>query len=175
MKSPQTRCRWSQNAHATCDGDVNQEHNTRSPWTNLTTTTARHTNTFTPDRNQGRCAAKKSGEIRRTRFRGSGGNRQGDSAKDLLTESSSSLDSRTRKEKSNSGAPGQPLPTNSALAVNLRQKLRHSQSTLAIRSGAPTHPRQQLLCSRSTFASNFAALPATSALQDLRQQLRRSR
>ena len=43
------------------------------------------------------------------RFRGSGGNRQGDSVKDLLTESSSSLDSRTREEKkSNSGAPGQP-------------------------------------------------------------------
>ena len=106
--------------------------------------------------------------MRRARFCTSGGKRQGDSAKDLLTESSSSLDGRTRKEKNNSGARGQPSPINSALAVNLRQQLRRSQSTFASNFDAPVNPRQQLRRSGQTS-------PATPALLvNLCQQLRPS-
>ena len=124
MKSPRTRCRWSQNAHATCDGDVKprtQHEITVDKSHDHHSTTHKH---FHP-RSQPR-PVRSQKKVQRckeqARFRGSGGNRQGDSAKDLLTESRQVSTVAQEKKKKQ---------------VNLHRQIRHSWSTSPATSVLP--------------------------------------
>ena len=123
---------------------------------------------------------KKNAEMRRARFRGSGGNRQGDSAKDLLTESRQVSTVAQEKKKSNSGAPAQPSPVNFGAPRSTFASTSALPVNLASNFGAPGQLSPAISALLVNFASTFGSPSrpshATSALQvDLRQHLRRSR